>query len=109
SSGFDAGKLSLLCSIREIDSGFCHRRLARSMTGEPNDYPTRPAAERLLRGSLRPVEGTPPPPRRSRQSRNQVVTFLNFLLSSLVFIVLVAGIIFYVGSREFTRPGPSTT
>lgn len=79
------------------------------MTGEPNDYPTRPAAERLLRGSLRPAEGTPPPPRRSRQSRNQVVTFLNFLLSSLVFIVLMAGIIFYFGSREFTRPGPSTT
>src|SRR5690606_15618926 len=42
-------------------------------------------------------------------SRNQVVTFLNFLLSSVVFIILVAAGVLYFGQREFTRPGPTTT
>ena len=79
------------------------------MSGDQNDYPARPVAARSSRGSLRPEEGTPPPPRRSRQSRNQIVTFLNFLLSSIVFIILVAGAVFYFGNREFTRPGPTAT
>lgn len=79
------------------------------MTGDPNDYLARPIAERSPRGSLRPQEGTPPPPKRSRQSRNHIVTFLNFMLSTLVFVVLVAGVVFFLGKREFTRQGPSET
>jgi len=79
------------------------------MPGETNDYPARPVAASPSRGSLRPKEGTPPPPRRSRQSRNQIVTFLNFMLSSVVFIILLGGAVFYFGNREFTRPGPTVT
>jgi len=79
------------------------------MPGEQNEYTARPVAVSSSRGSLRPEQGTPPPPRRSRQSRNQVVTFLNFLLSSVVFIILVAAGVLYFGQREFTRPGPTTT
>src|SRR5690606_17869873 len=86
-----------------------HRRRLSSMSGDQNDYPARPVAAGSSRGSLRPEQGTPPPPRRSRQSRNQIVTFLNFLLSSVVFIILLAGTVFYFGNREFTRPGPTTT
>src|SRR5690606_31298344 len=86
-----------------------HRRRLTSMPGETNDYPARPVAASPSRGSLRPKEGTPPPPRRSRQSRNQIVTFLNFMLSSVVFIILLGGAVFYFGNREFTRPGPTVT
>src|SRR5690606_41620216 len=86
-----------------------HRRRLSSMPGETNDYPARPVAASPSRGSLRPKKGTPPPPRRSRQSRNQIVTFLNFMLSSVVFIILLGGAVFYFGNREFTRPGPTVT
>src|SRR5690606_8704492 len=79
------------------------------MPGEQNDYTARPLAVSSSRGSLRPAQGTPPPPKRSRQSRNQIVTFLNFVLSSVVFIILLAVGVLYFGQREFTRPGPSTT
>ena len=58
--------------------------------------------------ALRPEAGTPPP-RRSRGSRNQVVVFLNFLLSCLIFLVLAGGVAAYLGKREFEQPGPSTT
>jgi UPF0755 protein len=59
-------------------------------------------------GALRPEAGTPPP-RRSRGSRNQVVVFLNFLLSCLILVVLAGGLAAYLGKREFESPGPSTT
>src|SRR5215813_13982360 len=58
--------------------------------------------------ALRPEAGTPPP-RRSRGSRNQVVVFLNFLLSCLIFLVLAGGVAAYLGKREFESPGPTTT
>ncbi|MCR4266849.1 endolytic transglycosylase MltG [Nitratireductor sp. ZSWI3] len=56
--------------------------------------------------ALRPEAGTPPP-RRSRRARSQFIVFLNFVFSSLVFLVVLAGIAFYFGKREFERPGPS--
>jgi UPF0755 protein len=56
--------------------------------------------------ALRPEMGTPPP-RRSRQSRNQLVVFLNFIVSALVFVVLAGGVLAYFGKREFEAPGPS--
>ncbi|EKF42904.1 aminodeoxychorismate lyase [Nitratireductor indicus C115] len=58
--------------------------------------------------ALRPEAGTPPP-RRSRRARSQFVIFLNFVFSSLVFLVVLAGGAFYFGKREFERPGPSRT
>jgi UPF0755 protein len=57
--------------------------------------------------ALRPEAGTPPP-RRSRGSRNQIVVFLNFLFTLLVFVVIAGGVMLYMGKREFDAPGPST-
>ncbi|MEX6505545.1 endolytic transglycosylase MltG [Jiella sp. M17.18] len=48
----------------------------------------------------------PKPPRRSRYAKSQVVIFLNFCLSAALFVLLVAGAIFYWGSTEFNAPGP---
>ena len=56
--------------------------------------------------ALKPRKGTPPP-KRSRQSRNQFVVFMNFLMSAVIFLVLVAGLAVYLGKREFESPGPS--
>lgn len=66
----------------------------------------RPVVPRTANEVLRPQAGTPPP-RRSRGSRNQVVVFLNFLLSLLVFVVLAGGVVAYWGKREFDAPGPN--
>jgi UPF0755 protein len=55
---------------------------------------------------LRP-EPAPPPPRRSRHSRNRFVVFLNFLLSMVIIGLLGAGGMLYFGKREFDRTGPS--
>lgn len=61
------------------------------------------------RETLRPEAGTPPPPKRSRHARNRFVVFLNFALSCLVFLLLLAAVLFYVGKLQFEQPGPSTT
>lgn len=66
----------------------------------------RPVVAKSPNDALRPSAGTPPP-RRSRQSRNQFVVFLNFLMSAVVILVLAAGVVFYFGKREFDGPGPS--
>ncbi|WP_295811683.1 endolytic transglycosylase MltG [uncultured Nitratireductor sp.] len=58
--------------------------------------------------TLRPEAGTPPP-RRSRRARSQFVVFLNFVFSSVVFLVVLAGFAFYFGKREFHQPGPART
>ncbi|WP_404933288.1 endolytic transglycosylase MltG [Nitratireductor sp. L15S-10] len=58
--------------------------------------------------TLRPEAGTPPP-RRSKRARSQFVVFLNFVFSSVVFLVILAGFAFYFGKREFHQPGPSRT
>lgn len=55
--------------------------------------------------ALKP-EKAPQPPRRSRRARNQVVVFLNFVLS-LVILVLVLGVgVFWYGKTEFEGDGP---
>lgn len=58
--------------------------------------------------TLRPEAGTPPP-KRSRRARSQFVVFFNFVFSSIVFLVVLAGFAFYFGKREFHQPGPSST
>ncbi|UUP19044.1 endolytic transglycosylase MltG [Nitratireductor thuwali] len=74
--------------------------------GRQPNKPPRAVVAKSAREALRPEAGTPPP-KRSRQSRNQFVVFLNFVLSSIVFLVIAAGIVFYFGKREFEGPGPS--
>ncbi len=56
---------------------------------------------------LRAEEGTPPP-RRSRAARGQLVVFLNFLFSTVVFLVIAAGIALWFGRQEIFTEGPST-
>jgi len=56
--------------------------------------------------ALRPSTGTSTP-RRSRQSRNQFVVFMNFVVSALMLMVLVGGAAFYFGKRAFDSPGPA--
>nr|WP_245199036.1 endolytic transglycosylase MltG [Jiella mangrovi] len=61
---------------------------------------------RNYRGRKMKPSPAPEPPRRSRQSRNQLVIFLNFCLSAALFLVLAAGAVLYWGKSEFERPGP---
>lgn len=70
--------------------------------------PPRVIVPKTASEALRPEAGTPPP-KRSRQSRNQIVVFLNFLVTLLVFALIAGGILAYLGKREFDGPGPSTT
>ena len=62
--------------------------------------------------ALRPEAGTPPP-RRSRQSRNQLVVFLNFIVTALMFGVIAGGVLVYYGKHAVRgsrdrRPATST-
>jgi len=59
--------------------------------------------------ALRPQTMTTAPagPRRSRGSRNQIVVFLNFLMSLVVFAALGAGVVFFFGKNSFEAPGPA--
>lgn len=51
----------------------------------------------------------PPPPKRSRGSRNSVVVVMNFFMSCLVFATLVLCALAYFGQYTFTKPGPLQT
>ena len=68
----------------------------------------KPIVPRSASEALRPEAGTPPP-RRSRQSRNQFVVFLNFLMSAVVLLVLAGGAAIYVGKTMFEAEGPART
>lgn len=67
-----------------------------------------PIVPKSANEALRPEAGTPPP-RRSRQSRNQFVIFLNFLVSTIFLVMLAGGAAFYFGKKAFDGPGPSET
>jgi UPF0755 protein len=84
------------------------------MTTEPDQHggfgaqTTRPRiVPRSGAESLRPQLGTPPP-RRSRRSRSQFVVFLNFVVSSIVLLAIVAMAGVYYGKVVFEGPGPSS-
>lgn len=70
--------------------------------------PARVIIPKSANDALRPEAGTPPP-RRSRQSRSQIVVFLNFLITLLVFAIVAGGIVAYYGKHEFESPGPLAT
>lgn len=67
-----------------------------------------PIVPKTASEALRPELGTPPP-KRSRASRSQLVVFMNFVVTSAILAVIVAGVALYVGKREFDGPGPSAT
>ena len=65
-----------------------------------------PIVPKTASEALRPEAGTPPP-KRSQRSRNQLVVFLNFIMSSIVLILLAGGVALYIGKRTFEAPGPA--
>ena len=84
----------------------------------PNQEP-RPEAEQKPAASgpiipvsakeaLRPVAAPPPPPRtrKSRGSRSQIVLFMNFVMTVLVFLTLAIGGIVYYALSTFSEQGP---
>ncbi len=48
----------------------------------------------------------PPPPKRSRQARNSLVVFSNFLMTLLVFVAVAGFASVYFGKLRFEEPGP---
>ncbi|MBX9464727.1 MAG: endolytic transglycosylase MltG [Aquamicrobium sp.] len=68
----------------------------------------KPIVPKSASEALRPQAGTPPP-RRSRRSRSQVVVFLNFVMSSIVLLVIAAFIAVWFGKTTFEGPGPLAT
>lgn len=70
------------------------------------DGPARVIMPKSASEALRP-EAVPPPPRRSRQSRNRFVVFLNFLMSIVIIGLIGLAAMFYFGKREFEGPGPA--
>jgi UPF0755 protein len=79
-------------------------------TGEfgQRSAPPRVIVPKSANEALRPEAGTPPP-RRSRQSRNQIVVFLNFIVTAMVFGVVASGVLAYYGKRQFEAPGPASS
>ena len=75
--------------------------------GRRANSPT-PIVPKSAAEALRPEQGVPPP-RRSRQSRNQFVVFLNFLMSAVVLLVIAGGALIWYGKSVFEGPGPSET
>lgn len=55
--------------------------------------------------ALRP-EKVPQPPKRSRKARSQLVIFLNFVMSIVVFVALAAAGAVYYAMHEYEKPGP---
>ncbi|MFB9912938.1 endolytic transglycosylase MltG [Rhizobium paknamense] len=58
--------------------------------------------------ALRP-ERVPQPPKRSRRARSQLIVFLNFVMTMMVFAALVAVAGFYYVVSAFQAPGPLST
>ena len=69
--------------------------------------PSSPIIPKTASEALRPEAGTPPPSKRSRASRSQIVVFMNFFVSVVILAVLAVGIGVYFGRQEFIGPGPS--
>ncbi|WP_054310977.1 endolytic transglycosylase MltG [Mesorhizobium sp. 1M-11] len=68
---------------------------------------TTPIIPKTANEALRPEAGTPPPVKRSRASRSQIIVFMNFLISCVMLAVLAAGAAVYFGRQEFFGQGPS--
>lgn len=70
---------------------------------------SKPSAPRTASEAPRPQAGTPAPVRRSRASRNQIVVFMNFLISLVMLAVVGVGAAVFFGKQAFDAPGSTTT
>ncbi|MDI6026402.1 endolytic transglycosylase MltG [Corticibacterium sp. UT-5YL-CI-8] len=73
----------------------------------PAQPPKAPIVPKSASEALRPEAGTPPPGKRSRRSRSQVVVFLNFVMTIVILVVLIGAGAVYFGKRQFEGRGPS--
>ncbi len=82
------------------DSGETHFGRGEA-SGQPRIIP------KSANEALRP-EQVPEPPsrRRSRQARSQIVIFLNFVMTVIVFATIIGIGIFYYGVKSYEEPGP---
>ncbi|WP_226622451.1 endolytic transglycosylase MltG [Brucella anthropi] len=69
---------------------------------------SKPFVPKSASEALRPEPGTPPPRKRSRHARSQIVVFMNFMLSLVVLVLLGASALFYFGKMQFDGQGPLT-
>ncbi len=75
-------------------------QFGRNETGSNGPIIPKSASE-----ALRP-ERLPEPPKRSRKARSQVVIFLNFLMTVVVFVALAAAGAVYYAMHEYEKSGP---
>ncbi len=82
------------------DSGETHFGRGEA-SGQPRIIP------KSANEALRP-EQVPEPPsrRRSRKARSQIVIFLNFVMTVIVFATIIGIGIFYYGVKSYEEPGP---
>ncbi|WP_439500662.1 endolytic transglycosylase MltG [Aminobacter ciceronei] len=95
-------------SINTPGQGEGAPRAAPANPVSANPVSANPIVPKTAQEALRPEAGTPPPSKRSRASRNQVVVFLNFMMSTAVLVILASGAALYFGKQEFGGAGPST-
>lgn len=81
--------------------------LPKGVTQETNAT-SKPFVPKSASEALRPEPGTPPPRKRSRHARSQIVVFMNFMLSLVVLVLLGASALFYFGKMQFDGQGPLT-
>jgi len=81
--------------------------LPKGVTQETNAT-SKPFVPKSASEALRPEPGTPPPSKRSRHARSQIVVFMNFMLSLVVLVLLGASALFYFGKMQFDGQGPLT-
>ncbi|WP_425602809.1 endolytic transglycosylase MltG [Hoeflea algicola] len=80
----------------------------RSVFGRAGDRastPSGPIVPVSPSQALKP-EQAPQPPKRSRRARNQIVVFLNFILSLIIFVAIIGIGVFWYGHSEFEANGP---
>ncbi len=73
--------------------------------GPQNAGPAQPIVPKTASEALRPQAGTPPPVR-SKRSKSQVIVFLNFLMSAVVFLAIAAFAAVWFGKTTFEGTGP---
>lgn len=84
-----------------------HPQAAVNHQGTPEQAAeNKPFVPKSASEALRPEPGTPPPRKRSRHARSQIVVFMNFMLSLLVLILLGGSALFYFGKVQFDSQGP---
>ncbi|MDH7784805.1 UPF0755 protein [Ochrobactrum sp. 19YEA23] len=83
-------------------------KAAKAETPSEATAAAKPFVPKSASEALRPEPGTPPPRKRSRHARSQIVVFMNFMLSLVVLALLGASALFYFGKMQFDGPGPLT-